>query len=312
MNYIRVKSLKVGGEFIAYLANTKNLADSENPENVISDLKQTVANKKETAQKVEGQEPLTQPQANTSRTIPIKDESDYNDGKININYGRPSQVSPIQDVRTVLGNEPVKVLTDFLPQDLTSIKHFEDKAKTLSTVIASGRDAIYTYEKGAMPELLAESFAKMVLNQELYELGPENTKVHYIDYSSMVKNNFESPIKYIENIATNANNDPLNKNILFIKDFEDFLYALAEESIKSPSRNPSAIFNSGAFGENVKIVGLVNRDIYSKITKTNEPHVPYPLVRMGQTVRENFEKQELGAPSPKKAKEILKSTPQIA
>jgi ATP-dependent metalloprotease FtsH len=200
--------------------------------------------------------------------------------------------------RITLSNEP--------PYNLYDVGHYNNKAKTLATIVSAGKNSIFTHDHGAMPELLAHGFTKLLHESGFKNLNPQNTAVELLDTNVLFKKG-DDPIKTLESIATDASKDGGKKTVIFVKDFDRLLLHMFALGNQKPQFDPSVIFKSNAFGPNVQIVGLMNNKMYQSMSNTE--HGTFITQLLNDTVRNQFERVQLGSPSPEEAKVILKEQP---
>jgi ATP-dependent metalloprotease FtsH len=214
-------------------------------------------------------------------------------------YRQPNPVGSVKAVNQLSNESPV---------NLVDIEHYSNKAKTLGALVSAGKDSIFTHDLGAMPELLAHSFTKMLHNRGFKDLNPQNTEVTIIDTPQAFKSG-KNPVSEINSIVSNAVKSPDKKHVVFIKDFDQALMYMFALGQQKPASDPSKIFRSGGFAPNVHVVGLMQNNMFSNLTNTE--HATIFMKELADTVSSRFEKVSLGAPSPDLAKEILKQEPAL-
>lgn len=221
-------------------------------------------------------------------------------------YYKQNEVSDSNPLRI----QSQKALTNRGSQNLLNFEHYSKKVNTLAGVLSSGKNALFTYDKGTKPELLAHSFTHAIENNQFNTFKPHTTMVKVLDVKSIFKNG-KSPIKVIEDISKYSKHQN-QKAVIFIKDFEKFIGALNEYGDKTdPKYKPEVFFESNYLGNHVSIVGLVKNSLYNFAFNSSDAQKDPAIINLKDTLDQHFEKFGLGAPSPQITKEMLLSEPRL-
>lgn len=193
------------------------------------------------------------------------------------------------------------------PQKIFNIPFYDTNADELAIVLGPDKNAIITYDDAtAKPELLAHKFINNVKDGKYKREGfdPSESKTNLIIFDHLKKD--EDPWNKLGDFVKEVKSHNSNsKTVVFIRDFGEFLKLVAKPSPMG-SKNIKAMFNSKPFGDNVQIVGLMNKAHYNTISEGSKINPDFLLDR---NFLKMFGKVELKVPSEKDTKLMLKKEP---
>jgi len=212
---------------------------------------------------------------------------------------------------------PPSLTNMLLPEELNEqieIKSYDKSADLIAQNSYKDKNSIVLYQKGSMPALVINNFAKNLIKGTYQNIGltPENTEVYFLDANMAALSANEYLAEKIKLRTSDENNEDSYEKICK-EEYEKPLPEIAaiQKLVEEKKDKNIFIFNSepenfmfAPFSPNLKVVYLVEDQHKSN----NKASAMINLLRQGEEEEEDLSQENL----PKMAKAIIKTNPKTA
>lgn len=215
---------------------------------------------------------------------------------------------PVQQVDSQKLPDEVTVLNNkFIasPDKVLTVNHYDNTVKNIASFLYANKNVMVTYDPGSRPELLANTFYKMLNNNEFNRHNAKETEVIVIDPVKMLKNGVNDPVFAIQQLSVDAAEKSTHK-VVFVKNFDQLLPQMYKHSLKVATYDPAIFFDANTLPPYFHIVPLMPSTMDQQYSDVSQGGM-VDQQRIKDSFNRNFEKLKLSPPSPKGIKEELKA-----